>query len=72
MSRELLQQALDALKQTFQFQQTRDVIAALEAELAKPEQEPVAWMWADGTVTTDPDRADGTWTKLYSLDEVTK
>jgi hypothetical protein len=43
MSRILLQQALDALKQTFQFQQTRDVIAALEAELAKPEQEPVAY-----------------------------
>jgi hypothetical protein len=37
MSRILLQQALDALKQTFQFQQTRDVIAALEAELAKPD-----------------------------------
>jgi len=37
MSREIMQQALDALKQTFQFQQTRDVIAALEAELAKPE-----------------------------------
>jgi hypothetical protein len=40
MSCILLQQALDALKQTFQFQQTRDVIAALEQELAKPEQEP--------------------------------
>jgi hypothetical protein len=39
MSREIMQQALDALKQTFQFQQTRDVIAALEAELAKPEQD---------------------------------
>ena len=32
--------------------------------------QPVAWMWKDGTVTTDPDRADGTWTKLYALDEV--
>ena len=38
MSREIMQQALDALKQTFQFQQTRDVIAALEAALAQPEQ----------------------------------
>lgn len=30
------------------------------------EQEPVAWMWKDGTVTADPDRADGTWTPLYT------
>ena len=43
---------------------------ALRQALAQPEQEPVAWMWKDGTVTTDPDRADGTWTKLYALDEV--
>jgi len=35
-------------------------------ELAKPEQEPVAWMWEDRTVTTDPDRADGTWIPLYT------
>ena len=46
MSRELLQQALDALKP---MKDSRDdtaiqrAIAALEAELAKPEQEPVAW-----------------------------
>ena len=33
---------------------------------ARREQEPVAWMWADQTVTTDPDRADGTWTPLYT------
>ena len=45
--REIMQQALDALKQTFQFQQTRDVIAALETALAQPEQEPVAWMVRD-------------------------
>jgi hypothetical protein len=44
MNRELLQQALDALKQTFQFQQTRDVIAALEAELAKPKQPNSIWV----------------------------
>ena len=31
----------------------------------QPEQEPVAWMWADGTITNDPDRADGTWKPLY-------
>ena len=29
-------------------------------------QEPVAWMWADGTITTDSIRADGTWTPLYT------
>lgn len=34
--------------------------------LAEPEQQPVAWMWKDGTVTADPDRADGTWTPLYT------
>lgn len=29
-------------------------------------QEPVAWMWKDGTMTFDADRADGTWTPLYT------
>jgi hypothetical protein len=42
MSREIMQQALNALKHhrqqtTFQFQQTNDAIKALEQELAKPE-----------------------------------
>ena len=36
------------------------------AEQPAQQQEPVAWMWKDGTVTTDPDRADGTWTSLYT------
>ena len=45
MSREIMQQALDALKHhrqqtTFQFQQTSDAIKALEAALAQPEQAP--------------------------------
>jgi len=31
-----------------------------------PEQEPVAWMWNDGSLTSDPYEADGTWTKLYT------
>ncbi len=44
-----------------------DALVALRAALAEPEQEPVAWMWKDGTVTTDPDRADGTWTPLYTV-----
>lgn len=35
-------------------------------ETAKREQEPVAWMWKDGSLTSDPDEADGTWTKLYT------
>jgi hypothetical protein len=44
MNRELLQQALDALKHhrqstTFQFQETNAAIKALEQELAKPEQD---------------------------------
>ena len=42
------------------------VVEELKQRLAQPEQEPVAWMWADGTITTDPDRADGTWTPLYT------
>lgn len=33
---------------------------------AQPEQKPVAWMWKDGSLTSDPDEADGTWTKLYT------
>ena len=28
--------------------------------------EPVAWMWKDGSLTSDPDEADGTWIKLYT------
>jgi hypothetical protein len=28
--------------------------------------EAVAWMWKDGTLTSDPDFADGTWTPLFA------
>jgi hypothetical protein len=28
--------------------------------------EPVAWMWKDGTLTSDPDFADGAWTPLFT------
>ena len=35
-------------------------------ETAKGENEPVAWMWKDGTITNDQDRADGTWQPLYT------
>ena len=51
MSREIMQQALDALKyhteQTYPFHQTNVAIELLKKELAKPEQEPVAWMVRD-------------------------
>jgi hypothetical protein len=71
MSRAVMQMALEALEQ---FRDISDftpasavhAITALRAALAEPEQEPVAWMWKDGTVTADPDRADGTWTPLYT------
>ena len=47
MSRELLKQALYALKyhsiQTRPIDLTDETIEALRQELAKPEQEPVAW-----------------------------
>jgi hypothetical protein len=47
MNRELLQQALDALKyhteHTYPFHLTNVAIEALQKALSKPEQEPVAW-----------------------------
>ena len=43
-----------------------NAITALRTALAEPEPEPVAWQWKDGTLTNDPDRADGTWTPLYA------
>jgi len=50
MSRELLQQALDVIKKSARstYSDTllvlcNEAISSLEAELAKPEQEPVAW-----------------------------
>jgi hypothetical protein len=48
MSRELLQQALNALEyhtmQTRPINHTDKAIEAIKQELAKPEQEPVAWI----------------------------
>ena len=47
--------------------------AIREALAEQPaQQEPVAWMWKDGTVTTDPDRADGTWIPLYTSPPASK
>lgn len=42
-------------------------VEALAAARSLRELEPVARVYKDNTVTTDPDRADGTWTKLYAL-----
>lgn len=44
-----------------------DAMEALRVAIEQAEkQEPVAWMWSDGTTTSDPDRADGAWTPLYT------
>ena len=66
-----MQQALEALENgdvptPENVGKNLDAITALRERLAQPEQEPVVWMWKDGTVTSDPDRADGTWTPLYT------
>lgn len=51
-----------------QAQSMRAIIALRQCLEQQPavSDEPVAWMWQDGTLTTDPDRADGTWTHLYT------
>ena len=55
------------------FMKMAAAIPALRAALAEqPQQEPVAWMWKDGTITSDPDRADGTWTPLYTSPPASK
>jgi hypothetical protein len=44
-----------------------EIAAALRQAIAEAEkQEAVAWMWKDGTLTSDPDFADGTWTPLFA------
>jgi hypothetical protein len=44
-----------------------NAIAFLRQAIAEAEkQEAVAWMWKDGTLTSDPDFADGTWTPLFT------
>jgi len=64
MNRELLQQALNALihhrQQTRPIDLTDATIKALEAELAKPEQEPVAWMLPEYGDVLSASEADGT------------
>jgi hypothetical protein len=70
MSIEAMRQALEALEyeasrgndDAYRIQREALRTAIAEAET----QEPVAWMWKDGTMTFDADRADGTWTPLYT------
>lgn len=63
---------VDATWEKCQAEAWQEPVCAHEVEKIKCpfcrplEQEPVAWMWADGTITTDPDRADGTWAPLYT------
>jgi hypothetical protein len=57
MSREVMQQALDALQynvayDTLSYDYIQEVIETLRAELAKPEPEPVAWMTENVTHPT--------------------
>ncbi len=69
MSRILLQQALDALKyhteHTYPFHQTNVAIELLKKELAKPEQEPVAYIyngdlhWCEDVSTNDAAAIEG-------------
>ena len=70
MSIEVMKQALETLKlfegEYAWVSSCDDAIVALCTAIEQAEkQEPVAWMWKDGTMTFDADRADGTWTPLY-------
>jgi hypothetical protein len=74
MSLDAMKQALEALEEIHPGNMTpmaeeawNKAIATLRHAIEQAErQEPVAWMWKDGTLTIDPDRADGTWTPLYT------
>jgi hypothetical protein len=73
MSIAVMKQALEALENHTaikhpQQRYYRDAaIDALRQAIEQAEQaQPVAWIWKDGTITADPDRADGTWTPLYT------
>ena len=62
-------EALELYQNKMSVQMFDDAVKTIREALAEQpaqQQEPVAWMWKDGTVTTDPDRADGTWTPLYT------
>jgi len=61
-----MKMALEALDSDSPDIQLRAATALRAAIEQANKQEPVAWMWSDGTTTSDPDRADGTWTPLYT------
>ena len=44
----------------------KEIVALRQAIAEAEKQEAVAWMWKDGTLTSDPDFADGTWTPLFA------
>ena len=62
---DLIIDALEKAKDGWQCFDEYDEALAAARELRA--MEPVAWVYKDNTVTTDPDRADGKWTKLYAL-----
>jgi hypothetical protein len=69
MSIEAMKQALEALEtlNSGDSYKTHNAATALRQAIAEAEkQEAVAWMWKDGTLTSDPDFADGTWTPLFA------
>jgi hypothetical protein len=69
MSIKVMKQALEALeaKGDAWVVLERKAKEALRQAIEQAEQsQPVAWIWKDGTITADPDRADGTWTPLYT------
>ena len=76
MSVSAMKQALEALEDIWGYLPTKkawpqdqvdEAIQTLRQAIAEAEkQEPVAWMWKDGTLTSDPDFADGTWTPLFT------
>ncbi len=69
MSREVMQQALDALiccTSTTSRTTLINAIEALKAELAKPEPEPIYWVGSNGGAM--PDEIYQDWSKAYPED----
>jgi hypothetical protein len=76
--------SIDAMKQALEYtrpgaivpvtpETVKILVDALRLAIEQAErQEPVAWMWKDGTLTIDSDRADGTWTPLYTAPPLTE
>ena len=69
MSRELLQQALDALQGNWRTDESDKAIEALRARIAQPEPEPVAWKMkgVPAFATSRPNDTDSIkWDALYT------